>query len=182
VTIRDKLDIAANVATVGVAVLVSAALIKVYLVPSSQAGLRSRTISAPQGAQPPAEVAVGANLSGRIPGVDWKKNGRTLVLAISTQCHFCKDSAPFYRKLQEQVGRNLKTVAVLPQPVAEAEQYLKSEGVRVGEVKQLSMGDIGVQGTPTLFLVDSAGVVTKVWVGKLGPEQEQWALDELRKG
>jgi hypothetical protein len=121
-------------------------------------------------------------LKDRIPGVDWSKNGRTLVLAISTQCHFCKDSAPFYRKLEAQVGKSLRTVAVLPQPVDEAEQFLKGEGVRVSQVKQATMGDIGVQGTPTMLLVDSSGVITKMWVGKLQPEQEQQVLTALRKG
>jgi hypothetical protein len=127
-------------------------------------------------------LAVGASLKGQLPGVDWGKNGRTLVLAISTTCHFCKDSTPFYRKLQEQVGKSLKTVAVLPQPVSEAEQYLTSEGVRVDQVKQAAIGDIGVQGTPTMLLVNSTGVVTKMWVGKIQAGQEEQVLDALRKG
>jgi len=182
VSIRDKLDIAANVATVGAAVLISAALIKVYFAPSSQADLKTRPITASQSAQLPAELAVGTSLAGRVPGVDWRKNGKTLVLAISTQCHFCKDSAPFYRKLHEQVGKGLKTVAVLPQPVAESEQYLKSEGVHVDQVKQVSMGDIGVQGTPTMLLVDGTGAIARVWFGKIQPEQEEQVLADLRKG
>jgi hypothetical protein len=92
-------------------------------------------------------------------------------LAISTQCHFCKDSTPFYRKLQEQMG-NVKTVAVLPQPVSEAEQYLSGEGVHVDQVKQAKMSGIGVSGTPTMLLVNSAGVVTKDmgWKGPTGAE------------
>ena len=60
--------------------------------------------------------------------------------------------------------------------------WLKDEGVRVDQVKQASLGDIGVRGTPTLLLVNSAGVVTNVWVGKLQPDQEQQVLAALRKG
>ena len=127
-------------------------------------------------------MAVGTSLKSRVPGVDWRKNGRTLVLAISTECHFCKDSTPFYRKLEEQVGKDLKTVAVLPQPVAEAEQSLNGEGVHVDRVEQATMAGIGVKGTPTMLLVNSAGVVTKVWVGKIQPEREQEVLAALRKG
>jgi hypothetical protein len=182
VSIRDKLDAAASVATVCVAVLVSVVLIKIYLPPSLRAGLRDRPVAASQSAQPPAEVAVGGNLGERVAGVDWKKNGRTLVLAISTQCHFCKDSAPFYRKLQGQVGKGIRTVAVLPQPVTEAKAYLSGEGIHVDEVKQVSMHQIGVRGTPTIFLVDHGGVIKKVWVGKLQPEEEQQLLADLRKG
>jgi len=80
------------------------------------------------------------------------------------------------------VGRSLKTVAVLPQPVSEAERFLKDEGVHADQVKQVSMGAIGVRGTPTMLLVNSAGVVTKVWAGKIQPEQEQEVLAALRKG
>jgi|WetSurMetagenome_2_1015567.scaffolds.fasta_scaffold71245_3 hypothetical protein len=170
-SLREKVDITANVAVIGVAVLLSAALIKVFfLPPGSQTN--SRLADA---------TAVGTSMKDRIPGVDWKKNGRTLVLAISAQCHFCKESTPFYRKVQEEV-KTLKTLAVLPQPADEAEQYLKDEGVRVDQVKQASLGDIGVQGTPTLLLVNSAGVVTNVWVGRLQPEREQQVLAALRKG
>jgi hypothetical protein len=167
-----KIETTANIATIGAAVLLSTVLVKVYLLPAPSPRI-PRIATAP---------APGVDFKSRLPGVDWHKNGRTLVLAISTQCHFCKDSTPFYRKLQEQVGKNLKTVAVLPQPVAEAEQYLNGEDVHVDQVKQASMGDIGVQGTPTMLLVNSAGVVTKTWVGKIQPEQEQEVLAALRKG
>ena len=117
-----------------------------------------------------------------VPGVDWSRNVRTLVLAVSTQCHFCKESTPFYRKLQEQVGKSLKTVAILPQSVAAAEQYLNGESVHVDQVRQVTLGDIGIRATPTMLLVNSAGVVTKIWVGRIKPEQEQDVLTALRKG
>jgi hypothetical protein len=117
-----------------------------------------------------------------VPGVDWSRNGRTLVLAVSTQCHFCKESTPFYRKLQEQVGKSLKTVAILPQSVAAAEQYLNGESVHVDQVRQVTLGDIGIRATPTMLLVNGAGVVTKIWVGRIKPEQEQDVLTALRKG
>src|ERR1035437_4410881 len=160
----------ANVATIVVAALLSAVLIKVYLLPAPAA----------QRPQALAETGVGTSLKSKLPGVDWSKNGRTLVLAISTQCHFCKDSTPFYRKLQEEVGKSLKTVAAVPQTVSEAEQYLNGEGVHVDQVQQVNFATLGVRGTPTLLLVNKSGVVTKVWNGKVQPEQEQQVLAALR--
>lgn len=114
--------------------------------------------------------------------MDWSKNGQTLVLAISTQCHFCKESTPFYRRLEQEVGKRIKIIAALPQPVADAEQYLKGEGVRVDQVKQISPMALGVRGTPTMLLVNSGGVVTRVWSGKLPPEEQDQVLSILKKG
>jgi hypothetical protein len=171
-SLRARIETVANIATIGVAVVVSAVLIKVYLLPAPT----------PRRPQVLAETGVGTSLKGRVPGVDWSRNGRTLVLAVSTQCHFCKESTPFYRKLQEQVGKSLKTVAILPQSVAAAEQYLNGESVHVDQVRQVTLGDIGIRATPTMLLVNSAGVVTKIWVGRIKPEQEQDVLTALRKG
>ena len=73
-------------------------------------------------------------------------------------------------------------MAMLPQPVAEAEQYLKAEGLHVDQVRQATLDEIGVRGTPTVLLVNSAGVVTKVWAGKLQPEEQEQVLRLLKKG
>ena len=169
----NKIETASHITTIGVAVLISAVLIKVYLIP----------VSAPQVAS--AErgiIAVGTDLKGRVPGVDWKKNGRIPVLAISTNCHFCKDSEPFYRRLKQEVGSGLKTVDVLPQSVSESEQYLRGAGLQVDQVKQVTLADVGIRGTPTVLLVNGRGVVTGVWTGRLQPQQEGQLVSFIRKG
>jgi len=74
--------------------------------------------------------------------------------------------------VQEQAGKSVKILAVLPQSASEAEQYLNGEGVHVDQVKQVELGSIGVRGTPTMLLVNSGGVVTKVWPGKVQSEDE----------
>lgn len=125
---------------------------------------------------------MGTNLNSQIPGVDWRKNGRTLVLAISTTCHFCKDSEPFYRRIKQETGDSVKLVAVLPQPVKVAEEYLNQAGLLVDQVKQVSMGTIGVRGTPTVLLVDSRGVVNEVWVGRLEDEEQERVLEVIKRG
>jgi hypothetical protein len=65
-----KIETTANIATIAVAVLLSAVLLKVYVL----------RVPAPQRPRGLAEAGVGTNLKGRLPGVDWSKNGRTLVL------------------------------------------------------------------------------------------------------
>ncbi len=68
---------------------------------------------------------------------------------------------------------------MLPQPVTEAEAYLKGEGVTVDEIRQSPLSDVEVSGTPTLVLVDSRGVVRSVWVGKLPSDKEKEVLNKV---
>jgi len=70
-------------------------------------------------------------------------------------------------------------VAVLPQPVADGQKYLSKLGVSVDEVRQLPLDKIGVQGTPTLILLDASGIVRNSWVGFLPPEAELDVLNTL---
>jgi thioredoxin-related protein len=164
----SKLQNLANIATITVSVLLSAVLIKVFLLP--QAG------PAPMVAQP----LIGNTIKQSLPGIDWAKNRRTLVLALSTQCHFCTESAPFFQRIQRETAPNLKMVAVLPQPVSDAHKYLEGEGVHIDDVRQATLSAIGVTGTPTLLLVDSSGKVADVWRGKLDPDQEAGVLKVLK--
>jgi hypothetical protein len=164
-----KVELVANVAIIAVAILLGAVLIKSFF-------SRSRV----QPSAPIQAIQPGTHLS--LPGVDWKANGRTLVLALSTQCHFCTDSAPFYRRIAEQRSKagNLRLIAVLPQPVADSQRYLKELGLTVDDVKQLPLDSLGVIGTPTLIEANNEGVVAASWRGKLTSEKEGEVLNRLR--
>lgn len=76
----------------------------------------------------------------------------------------------------------LRIVAVLPQSMAAAEQYLNSEGVRVDQVEQVQLPEVGIRGTPTMLLVDGRGIVTNIWTGLLRPAEQEQVLSVLRKG
>jgi thioredoxin-related protein len=114
--------------------------------------------------------------------IDWSKSDKNLLLVLSNTCHFCTESAPFYQRLvQERTQRDtFRLAAVLPQPVNEGRSYLNGLGVNIDEVKQLSPSAIRIRGTPTLLLVNSAGVVTDEWLGKLPPQKENEVLNRLR--
>src|SRR5437773_4294265 len=135
-----RIELVSNVAIIVVAILLAVVLVRSYLFRQSSATQTSVSST--------AAVRPGTKLS--LPGVDWKTNGRTLVMALSTQCHFCTESAAFYKRIAEERAKagNLRLLAVLPQPVTESEQYLKESGVTVGGVKQLRLDSIGVNGTP----------------------------------
>jgi hypothetical protein len=154
--------------TVVVSLLLSVVLVKQFLLPP-----RARPTAGP-------ETAVGTNMKSSLRGVDWGKNGRTLILAISTRCHFCSDSVPFFKRIERERPKDVKLLAVLPQPVDEARKYLDDEGVHVDEVRQAAPQSIGVAGTPTLLLVDASGKVSDVWRGKLRPDDEEEVIAALR--
>ena len=111
--------------------------------------------------------------------LDWKQNGQTLVLAISSTCQFCTDSASFYKTLVQSKNAT-RLIAVLPQSPDEGKNYLQSLGVTVDEIKQLSLDKLGVRGTPTLLLVDDYGLVKNSWVGKLPPDKESEVIASLQ--
>jgi hypothetical protein len=166
-----KLERVANITTILVSLLLSAVLVKQFLLPQARPGPPTAGVTATKG----------TSLKGSLPGVDWAKNGRSLILAISTRCHFCTDSAPFFKRIAREKPAGTKLLAVLPQAVEEARIYLDQEGVRVDDVRQAPLDSIKVSGTPTLLLVDNAGTVADVWVGKLEPSQEEDVLRALRK-
>jgi len=112
---------------------------------------------------------------------DIAKDRRTLVLALSTPCHFCTESAPFFQRIRKETAKDLKMVAVLPQPVNDSHKYLEAEGVQVDDIRQAQVNSIGVTGTPTLLLVDEKGTVADAWQGKLQPDQETAVLAVLNK-
>jgi hypothetical protein len=167
--VSGKLETAANLSTIAASVFLSAVVAKVYLIPTN--GSRPR--------DPLPGPAVGRSVKGQLSGVDWQRNGRTLVLALSTRCRLCTESAPFLRRLADEAGKSMKIVAVFPQPVTEAEQYMKAEGVRVDQVKQAAPGSMGIRGTPTILLVNERAVVTNVWEGKIDAQQQTQVLGFL---
>lgn len=59
--------------------------------------------------------------------------------------------------------------------------YLKRLGVSVDEIRQASLDSIGVNGTPTLILVDNRGAVVDFWIGKLAGPTEQKVIDRLQQ-
>ena len=111
---------------------------------------------------------------------DGRGSPKTVVLALSTNCHFCTESAGFYRELSLQCHqRHIPIIAVLPQEIAASQSYLTGEGVTVDEVRQAQLSDLRVDGTPTLVIVDGNGIVKKVWYGKLPSNKEKEVLDEI---
>ena len=108
----------------------------------------------------------------------------TLVMVLSTHCHFCQANAPFYQKLavfKKASPNQLQLVAVLPEKQDEANAYIKGYGIGTDAVLSMPLTQIGVKGTPTLLLLDSQGKVEDFWVGQLDDSQQKKVFDRLKK-
>lgn len=175
-----KLEVLANVAVVITSVVLCSVLVKKYFFSQAkrEAPVEASKSSAPSASRGPS-IQAGTKLS--LPGIDWSKSGHTLLLALSTTCHFCSESAPFYQKLQQQKPSDVRIVAVLPQPVEESRNYLTKLGVSVNDVVQSSLGSVGVSGTPTLLLVDNNGSITGSWIGKLSESEAVRVVEQMRQ-
>lgn len=163
-----RVELLANVAIIVVAVMLCTVLVGKFLLPTSAAGAPMKY----------AGVAAGDKVS--IPNVDWAKSQKTLLLVLQKGCHFCTESAEFYRSIARvRAEKGVRVLAVLPQPVNEARDYLAKLSVDVDEVRQGTLDSVNVAGTPTLIFLDDNGVVRDVWVGKLSAEKESEVLSRL---
>jgi hypothetical protein len=112
--------------------------------------------------------------------VNWSRNGRTLVFVLSTKCHFCEESAKFHRELARYCGdRGISTLAVFPESTMEVVSYLKKNNINVDAVRQKSIIDLPVAGTPTLLLVGADGKVRETWIGELTPLDQKSVYTHL---
>ena len=175
--LKGKIELAANLSVLVVAALVCVVLVKSYLVPAAAPPPERQVAAAP--AQARKVVQRGDPVG--LPGMDWQRNGQTLLLALSTTCHYCTRSGPFYRRVVKERG-GTQLVALLPQGADEGQAYLRELGVDIADVRNVSLGELGLSGTPTLVLVDGGGRVADVWVGALPPDKQDEVLNRLRAG
>jgi hypothetical protein len=158
-------EVAANIAIVAVAILLAVILVRRELAPGEAA------------ARPPAPDLAGRRL--HIPrGTEDK---RSVVLVLSTTCHFCAESAPFYKRIIERVNRksDAKILAILPQPTSDSQRYLARLGLDIPDVRQVSLRDLGITATPSIVLLEPSGRVARAWTGLLNPEREKEVLSSL---
>src|SRR5262245_574333 len=109
--LAQRIELASQIAIITVATLIGAVLVKSYLLTGSQSKSNPASNKAIAGDTAEAGL-VGKAIS--LPDTDWKKGDQTLVLVLSTGCHFCTESAPFYKEvIQKRKGTRL--IAVMPQ-------------------------------------------------------------------
>ena len=126
------------------------------------------------------KTLVGHHLN--LPGSHFERSKQTLVVAAATYCHFCIDSIPFYKKLSgmRSEGRiSTPVIFAFPQSQQEVVPFLADNQLHPDVVLESSLTSLGVEGTPTLLLVDGQGNVTKEWIGKVDQPAENDILHLL---
>ena len=103
----------------------------------------------------------------------------TLVMALSVDCAYCRESAPFYRQLTRSKAPDVNFIALFPEPVALARNYLVSNDIQIKDIRQQDLRKLQIIGTPTLVLADKSGRVQSVWAGKLPADQEREVVESV---
>jgi thiol-disulfide isomerase/thioredoxin len=174
-----KIEVVANVAVVAVSLLVGLVIIRSYLLPAGWSKATSAsTITDPStNLKKPSRLQPGSSV--KVDGIEWQKSEQTLVLALSTTCHFCSESAPLYQKIARERGNGTRIVAVFPQDTANSTEYLQKLALNVDQVVKAPLGSIGVSGTPTLILINREGAVLESWIGKLPAIEESKLISRI---
>jgi hypothetical protein len=160
-------NIALNLLLIGACGLTGADMIRSYM------GRRKAEAAM---AKLPRGPAKGTSFA--LQGEDWSKDrDGTLVFGVSTTCHFCTQSAPYFRQILASVGPRIAAVAVAPEPAVQARQYLDGLGVAISDVRQMPLSEVGIRGTPTLVFVNRKGLVERVWRGALFADSEKEVVD-----
>lgn len=128
-----------------------------------------------------AEVPVGKKLD--LPDINRSGNGHTVIIALKKGCNFCSESAPFYRRLHQEISsqQNIPLVAVLPSAIEDSRKYLEALEVPYDDVRVSGLKSVGVSATPTILIADKTGTVVAGWIGKLSSEKETEVLETLTR-
>jgi thioredoxin-related protein len=174
-----KVEVLANIAVIITSVFLCTVLAKKYFFSGSAKQPVAAAATTSQIANTKRTIQPGTKIS--LPGIDWSKSDRTLLLALSTGCHFCSESAPFYQNLEQQKLNDVRLLALFPQPVEDGRIYLNKLGVSVSEIVQSPLASVGVSGTPTLLLIDKQGTVINSWIGKLPDDEQEKVIAQIRE-
>lgn len=119
----------------------------------------------------------------RLASVNYGDSKKTVIVVMSSRCHFCQESVPFYKHLAElrsgAPGQSFQLAAVFPESADAVRQYIERNQLNFDATAPANLRDLQIAGTPTVIVVDGSGRVLDFWVGKLTPEAEQEVITTL---
>jgi len=159
-----RLEIISNIVFIAVALLLGV--------------LAIRNQSRPDPSDEAAKFLLGKTV--QIPSLDFHASPVTVLLILSSQCGYCRESLPFYRVMSEKrKGKNIRVIAVFPGELEEGKHFLSDQGVVVDQIVQASFQDLSVPATPTVAVTDDHGTILRAWVGLLPDDKQKSVLRKL---
>jgi hypothetical protein len=127
-----------------------------------------------------ATVPIGAKI--QLPGISWSDSPRTVVLALSAKCQYCRLSARFYRSLIGAAEpQRFRVVAAMREPIEESKSDLVALGLEgLRDIRQTDLQALRIRGTPTLLIVNRRGTVEASWTGNLPADQQEAVFTALK--
>jgi rhodanese-related sulfurtransferase/thioredoxin-related protein len=115
------------------------------------------------------------------PDSTWEKGQKSLLLFLQSDCQYCTKSANFYGDIAKETAHtsDTKIVAVFSEKDSRFADYLKESDLQNLETRKASFAKMGVDGTPTLVLVNDNGVVQNIWKGMLSPKKQNEVKQNL---
>jgi thioredoxin-related protein len=113
---------------------------------------------------------------------NFKNSNKTLIIGLSSSCHFCNESIPFYKKLAKTVSlykNNINLVSVFREDKFFVENYFSKHNLQIATISNVDFGEIDVSGTPTLILIDEQKRIVETWRGRLDTAREEEVLSKI---
>lgn len=132
----------------------------------------------------PAPELLGNHLL--VPGLNLPKNSSlALVVAISSDCHFCNESLPLYREVDRRRKAGRAPVGLFfisREPVERLRAFVEGAQISPDGIVSVDFRAIGIALTPTLAVVDSTGMVKRAFYGMLTGQNRRDLLAIVEKG
>jgi hypothetical protein len=128
-----------------------------------------------------AQANVGSKIA--LDGPNWSVSRTNIVIGLRSGCRFCEESLPLYRhlvSLAQSSGGDISIYVVSPDPPEVTDAFLKKGDVEHATIYRANLAKVGILGTPTLFLVDSKGMVRSVVMGRLSDAGGDGLLQALK--
>jgi rhodanese-related sulfurtransferase/predicted DCC family thiol-disulfide oxidoreductase YuxK len=115
-----------------------------------------------------------------LEGVDLSKSEQNIVVFLDKSCKFCNLDVPFYQRLaKESQTHDVNLIVAFPHDLREGQQYLAENQIGPDKVVRLHFNQLGVQGTPTIMILNRRGGIIAKWSGELSAPLEDYIVSIL---
>ena len=99
---------------------------------------------------------------------------KQVVVALSTQCHFCTESVGFYGRMIKAASQKGLPVVLLfrkSEATRDVDRYVQENGLGYASAIPVDFSNVGIDGTPTLIFYRSKADA-QLFAGKLSTQDE----------